>query len=87
MPQYRGTPGPRSGSGEEGMGVFWCKQRKYLINKKKKNLRKEGLGFACKSRSYCLFWLVFVVNLIEPRVTLEQGCKQYSSLIFTLLSS
>jgi hypothetical protein len=29
MPQYRGTPGPRSGSGEgeesreEGMGDFW----------------------------------------------------------------
>jgi hypothetical protein len=23
MPQYRGTPGPKSGSGREGMGDFW----------------------------------------------------------------
>jgi hypothetical protein len=23
MPQYRGTPGPRSGSGWERMGDFW----------------------------------------------------------------
>jgi hypothetical protein len=23
MPQYRGTPGPKSGSGWEGMEVFW----------------------------------------------------------------
>jgi hypothetical protein len=23
MPQYRGTPGPKSGSGWEGMGDFW----------------------------------------------------------------
>jgi hypothetical protein len=43
MPQYRGTPGPRSGSGcvgewGGGMGDFWdgignVNEEKYLINK------------------------------------------------------
>jgi hypothetical protein len=45
MPQYRGTPGPKSGSGWVGDGGGWvwgtfgialkCKRGKYLIKKKK----------------------------------------------------
>jgi hypothetical protein len=59
MPQYRGTPGPRSGSwwvgelGGEDMGDFWdsignVNEEKYLVKNKNKKISKYQKLFEVK---------------------------------------
>jgi hypothetical protein len=81
MPQYRGTPGPKRGSGWvgewgwEGMGDFWysigkCKWAKYLIKMEKKRVLRcfSTIQISSVENSFYTLFLIGVFHFLESNL-------------------
>jgi uncharacterized membrane protein YwzB len=89
MPQYRGTPGPKIGSGwvgelGEGMGDFWDgienvnEENTFKKGKKEKNIRLLLFSVILMQNEVAMFAVKYLFSLLQK--TLLPFCFVYSNL-------